>query len=77
MSQRQKLVDNQHKLSVRKQSDLLSIHRSGLYFVPILIFSTETIMQPFFVLQAFWFLSCGVCSENKRSSYYMITQRKI
>jgi putative transposase len=34
MSQRQKLVDNQHELSVRKQSDLLSIHRGGLYYAP-------------------------------------------
>jgi len=34
MSQRQKLVDNQHKLSVRKQCELLSIHRSGLYYAP-------------------------------------------
>ena len=34
MNQRQKLVDNQHKLSIRKQCDLLSIHRSGLYYAP-------------------------------------------
>jgi putative transposase len=34
MSQRRKLVDNQHKLSIRKQSELLSIHRSGLYYAP-------------------------------------------
>ena len=34
MSQRRKLVDNQHELSVRKQCDLLSVHRSGLYYAP-------------------------------------------
>ena len=31
MNQRRKLVDNQHELSIRKQCELLSIHRSGLY----------------------------------------------
>ena len=34
MSQLRKLVDNQHELSVRKQCDLLLIHRSGLYYAP-------------------------------------------
>ena len=34
MNQRQKLVDNQNKLSVRKQCELLSIHRSGFYYAP-------------------------------------------
>jgi putative transposase len=34
MSQCRKLVDNQHELSVRKQCDLLSVHRSGLYYAP-------------------------------------------
>lgn len=34
MSQRRKLVDYQYALSVRKQCDLLSIHRSGLYYQP-------------------------------------------
>lgn len=34
MSQRRELVDNQHVLSARKQCDILSIHRSGLYYKP-------------------------------------------
>ncbi len=34
MNQLLKLVDNQHELSIRKQCDLLSIHRSGLYYSP-------------------------------------------
>ncbi len=34
MSQRLKLVDNQHKLSLRKQCEMLSVHRSGLYYAP-------------------------------------------
>ena len=34
MSQCRKLIDNQHALSVRKQCELLSIHRSGLYYAP-------------------------------------------
>ncbi len=34
MIQRRKLIDNQHKFSIRKQCELLSIHRSGLYYVP-------------------------------------------
>ncbi len=34
MNQRQNLVDTQHDLSVRKQCELLSIHRSGLYYAP-------------------------------------------
>ena len=34
MSQLRKLVDNQHELSVRKQCELLSVHRSGLYYAP-------------------------------------------
>ena len=35
MSQRRDLVDNQHDLSVRKQCDILSVHRSGLYYKPL------------------------------------------
>ncbi len=34
MSQRRDLIDNQHDLSVRNQCELLSIHRSGLYYAP-------------------------------------------
>lgn len=34
MSRRRELVDSQDELSVRKQCDLLSIHRSGLYYKP-------------------------------------------
>ncbi len=34
MKQRRELIDNEHKLSVRRQCDLLSIHRSGLYYKP-------------------------------------------
>ena len=34
MSRRQELVDNQHKFSIRKQCELLSIHRSGFYYNP-------------------------------------------
>jgi putative transposase len=34
MIQRRNLVDNQHSLSIRKQCDLLSIHRSGIYYAP-------------------------------------------
>ena len=34
MSRRRELVDNQHKFSIRKQCDLLSIHRSGFYYNP-------------------------------------------
>lgn len=34
MSERRKLVDNQDSLSVREQCELLSIHRSGLYYAP-------------------------------------------
>jgi putative transposase len=34
MSQLLKLVDNQHELSIRKQCELLSIHRGGLYYAP-------------------------------------------
>lgn len=32
MSRRRALVDNQHVFSIRKQCDLLSIHRSGFYY---------------------------------------------
>lgn len=35
MNQRRDLVDNQHDLSVRKQCDILSVHRSGLYYKPL------------------------------------------
>lgn len=34
MSQRRELVENEDSLSVRKQCDLLSVHRSGLYYKP-------------------------------------------
>lgn len=34
MNQRKELVDNQHGLSLRKQCELLSIHRSGLHYAP-------------------------------------------
>lgn len=34
MSERQLLVERQHTLSVRKQADLLEIHRSALYYKP-------------------------------------------
>ena len=35
MSQRRKLIDSEHPLSVREQCNLLSIHRSGLYYAPL------------------------------------------
>ena len=34
MIQRRKLVDNQHELSIRRQCDLLSVNRGGLYYKP-------------------------------------------
>lgn len=34
MIQRRNLVDNQQRLSIRKQCDLLSVHRSGIYYAP-------------------------------------------
>lgn len=34
MTQRRELIDTQHILSTRKQCDILSIHRSGLYYKP-------------------------------------------
>jgi putative transposase len=34
VSQRRELIDNQHQLGIRKQCNLLSIHRSGLYYAP-------------------------------------------
>jgi len=34
MIQRRNLVDNQHEMSIRNQCDLLSVHRSGLYYAP-------------------------------------------
>jgi putative transposase len=34
MNQRRDLIDNQHSLSIRRQCDLLSIHRSGIYYKP-------------------------------------------
>ena len=34
MNQRRELVDNQHVLSTRKQCEVLSVHRSGLYYKP-------------------------------------------
>lgn len=35
MKERRELVDTEEELSVRKQCDLLSIHRSGLYYMPL------------------------------------------
>ena len=35
MSQRRELVDTEHNLSVREQCNLLSIHRSGIYYTPL------------------------------------------
>jgi putative transposase len=34
MSQCRDLIDNQHSLSIRRQCDLLSVHKSGLYYKP-------------------------------------------
>ena len=34
MSRRRELIEHQDELSIRKQCDLLSIHRSGLYYQP-------------------------------------------
>ncbi|NBC81786.1 MAG: IS3 family transposase [Bacteroidetes bacterium] len=34
MNERCEMVDNQHQLSLRKQCDLLSVHRSGIYYKP-------------------------------------------
>lgn len=34
MTQRRELIETQHILSTRKQCDILSIHRSGLYYKP-------------------------------------------
>lgn len=34
MKELRELIDNEHELSVRRQCDLLSIHRSGLYYKP-------------------------------------------
>ena len=34
MNQLRKLVDNEHDLSVRRQCELLTIHRSGLFYKP-------------------------------------------
>jgi putative transposase len=34
MNQRRQMVDNQHTLSLRRQCDLLSVHRSGIYYKP-------------------------------------------
>jgi putative transposase len=34
VNQLRKLVDNEHKLSVRRQCELLTVHRSGLYYKP-------------------------------------------
>lgn len=34
MSQLRDLIDNQHPLSLRRQCDLLSVHKSGLYYKP-------------------------------------------
>ena len=34
MNQRRNLIDNQDKLSVRRQCDLLTVHRSGFFYKP-------------------------------------------
>jgi putative transposase len=34
MNQRLKLVDNQDTVSIRKQCELLSVHKSSLYYAP-------------------------------------------
>jgi len=34
MTQRREMVDDQHTLSLRNQCDLLSVHRSGIYYEP-------------------------------------------
>jgi len=34
MKEQRELIDNQHFLSVRRQCDLLNLHRSGLYYKP-------------------------------------------
>ena len=34
MNERRKMIDSGHKLSVRDQCDILTIHRSGLYYAP-------------------------------------------
>ena len=34
MRERLNLVDNEHILSTRKQCEILSVHRSGLYYKP-------------------------------------------
>jgi len=34
MKELRELIDNEHELSVRRQCDLMSIHRSGLYYKP-------------------------------------------
>ena len=34
MKQLRELVDTEHELSVRRQCELLTIHRSGLYYKP-------------------------------------------
>ena len=34
MNQRRDLIDNQHELSMRRQCDLLSVHKSSLYYAP-------------------------------------------
>ena len=35
MKERRELIDNEHVLSTRKQCNILSIHRSGLYYGPL------------------------------------------
>ncbi len=34
MNQLRKLVDKEHDLSLRRQCELLTVHRSGLYYKP-------------------------------------------
>jgi hypothetical protein len=35
MSQRKTLVDSSHRLSIRRQADLLTVSRSSLYYKPV------------------------------------------
>lgn len=35
MKEQRELIDDQHVLSVRRQCDLLNLHRSGLYYKPV------------------------------------------
>ncbi|MEX1211776.1 MAG: hypothetical protein WEA36_02915 [Balneolaceae bacterium] len=35
MNERRSHIDPLHRLSVRRQADLLQVHRSGLYYKPV------------------------------------------